>query len=148
MAWHWVTSKDRYDKLHRILKKDGSVAFLWSYQEKENSAYVKEVGKILDKYDKVDRGPSGSLVKESIKSAYNELKESGLFTSLKKRTYQADIEFTKQRYLDLIISYGWVQVLPKEKINEMIRDILTLHEKYTDPIMIPYKYEMILAKKA
>ncbi|MFA6461761.1 MAG: methyltransferase domain-containing protein [Candidatus Woesearchaeota archaeon] len=147
MAWHWVASKDRYEKLHRILKNNGTVAIFWSHQQKEKSQLVKNVGKILDKYGGINRGPAGSLVVESFNSVFQELKESNLFTSVEKKEYEENIEFNKLKYINLVISYGWVQKLSADQREDLINNLKELFEQYTEPLIIPYKYLLVLARK-
>ncbi|MBU1622946.1 MAG: methyltransferase domain-containing protein [Nanoarchaeota archaeon] len=146
MAWHWVAPEGRYEKVHRILKDNGTLALFWSYQQKEKSDFITNVGKILDKYDGVNRGQAGSLVKETADSTYAELKDSSLFTSVETREYEESFEFTKQRYLDLVVSYGWVQKLPDEKRRSLVEELQELYKKYEEPLVIPYKYVLVLAK--
>ncbi len=147
MAWHWIDPMNGEQKAHRILKRRGTLALFWSYQRKEESDFVKAVGTVLDNYGEKDRGPAGSRVKSFINALYDQLKQSKFFTSVEMREYDENIEFSKQRYLDLVISYGWVQVLPEEKRGHLIKDMQELYKRYTEPLVIPYRYVLILAKR-
>jgi len=145
MAWHWVTSEDRYDKAHQILKKDGTVALCWSYQYGETE-FRQEVGKILDKYGKSE-GQTGPKIPFYAASAYEDLKKNSLFRSVIRKEYKEDIIFSKEKYLNLVLTYHWVQLLPKNKRNELMNDFQRLYKCYGEPLTIPYNYILILAKK-
>jgi len=104
MAWHWINPEGREEKAHRILKSGGTLALFWSYQRKEESDFVKAVGRILDKYGGVDRGPAGSKVRQISDTLHDEFIRNPAFTSVEMREYNTDFEFSKDRYLDLVIS--------------------------------------------
>lgn len=148
MAWHWINPEGREEKAYRILRGGGTLALFWSYQRKGESDFVKDVGKVLDKYGGLDRGPAGSKVRQFSDALYEKLKENPSFTSVEIREYDEDFEFTKGRYLDLVVSYGWVQVLSDEKRRSLVDDLQKLYKRFEEPLIIPYKYVMILARKA
>jgi len=148
MAWHWINPEGREEKAYRILKSGGTLALFWSYQRKEESDFVKDVGIILDKYGGVDRGPAGSKVRQISDTLHAEFMRNPDFTSVEMREYDEDFEFSKDRYLDLVLSYGWVQSSPEDKRRELTRDLRELYQKYEEPLVIPYKYVLVLAKKS
>ncbi|MBI2665279.1 class I SAM-dependent methyltransferase [Candidatus Woesearchaeota archaeon] len=146
MAWHWITPEGREKKANRILKPGGTLALFWYYQRKQESPFVTAVGSILDKYDGVDRGPAGSRVKQISEELFHQLKTNYFFTSIMLKEYNAEIEFTREKYLDLVLSYGWVQSLPIEKRNLLVAELKQLNGKFKDSLMIPYNYVLLLAK--
>lgn len=148
MAWHWINPKGREEKAHRILRSGGTLALFWSYQRKEESDFVKDVGKVLDKYGGVDRGPAGSKVRQISDALYEQLKERKFFTSVEMREYDEDFEFSKERYLELVVSYGWVRVLPEDKRSNLAEDLQKWYKRYEEPLIVPYKYVLVLAKKS
>lgn len=148
MAWHWINPESREEKAYRILRSGGTLALFWSYQRKEESDFVKAVGKVLDKYGGIDRGPAGSKVRQISDTLYEKLKGSQSFTSVEMREYNEDFEFSKKRYIDLVVSYGWVQVLSEEKRRNLVDDLQKLYKRYEEPLIIPYKYVLVLAKKS
>ena len=143
MAWHWIHPQEREEKAHRILKNGGTLALFWSYQRKEDSDFVMNASKILDRYGGPDRGPAGSRVKQIADSLHTKLREERLFSDIEMKTYKEDLEFSKQRYLDLVVSYGWVQGLSKEARGSMLQDLQGLC--YEEPLQIPYQHLSLLA---
>ncbi|MBI5393445.1 methyltransferase domain-containing protein [Candidatus Woesearchaeota archaeon] len=148
MAWHWINPEVAEKKTYEILRNGGTLALFWSHQQKEKSDFVKAVGNVLDKYGGIERGPAGSRVKQISDNLYERLKLNKLFTSVEMREYNENIEFSKERYLNLIISYGWVQILPENKKKDLTDDLQKLFKKYEEPLIIPYKYMLVLAKKS
>ena len=148
MAWHWANPLKRDKKAHHILNNKGTLALFWSYQRKEESDFLRAVGAILDRYGGPDRGPAGSRVKQIADMISNELIKNKLFTSVEITTYKENMKFSKQRYLDLVISYGWVHDLAKKEINNLKRDLQELFTKFEETLIIPYSHILVLAKKS
>ncbi len=44
MAWHWVTPEGRYEKVQKILKRNGTLALFWYHQLSEKSPFLKDAG--------------------------------------------------------------------------------------------------------
>lgn len=147
MAWHWVAPDGRHEKAHRILKPSGTLALFWSYQDKEASALVRDVSMVLDCYGGPNRGPAGSRVREIADDVRDELRQRPWWSFIELRRYQEDVSFTRQRYLDLVLSYGWVQVLPEDKRDEMMHDIAELLQEQPEHFIVPYKHILVMAKK-
>lgn len=145
MAWHWVTSENRYDKINKLLKKGGTLALCWNYQYGETK-FRQEVGLILDKYGKSE-GQTGPKIPSYAQSAYDDLKKNILFNSITQKEYCEDILFSPQKYLNLVLTYHWVQLLPKTQRNKLIKDFQELYKKCGKTLTIPYHYILILAKK-
>ncbi len=147
MAWHWVTPEIRYKKALEFLKQGGTLALSWYHQDKTKSTFVDEVRSKLGKYSHAEAGPTGTRVHSLAKEIYEELKQNPQFTSVEFREYSEYLEYAKDRYLNLVISYGWFQTLPKEKQLNLTEEITQLFTKYKEPLIIPYKYTLVLAKK-
>ena len=147
MAWHWISSEKHYEKVHRILKNNGVIALFWSYQQKEKSDFVRDVSQIVDKYGGINRGPTGSKVLEIAHDSIDELKKSNLFTSVEFHEYNEEIQFTKKQYLDLLISYGWVQKLSESKRKEFVDEIKKIYKKYEETLVVPYSYVLVLGRR-
>ncbi|MBT5022471.1 methyltransferase domain-containing protein [Candidatus Woesearchaeota archaeon] len=149
MAWHWLDKNIAYKKAHDLLNPNNpnsKLAIFWSYQEKEKSEIIQKVGIVLDKYSAPNRGPAGSLVLESFGQTLTELKnKQDLFNNITTKSYQSNLNFTKQKYIDLVISYGWVQNLENDKQSKLIQDLNNAIEP--NEFTVPYKFILITAKK-
>jgi len=146
-AWHWVDQEIGLKKAHDLLTDTGILAIFWSWQDREKSSFSREVGKILDTYGENRSAVKyGWLVKYSA-SFYNKIKENVLFNSIEKKEYFVNIEFSKERYLNLILSFSWVQKLPEKTRMKLLKDLQKLSNEYKEPLIVPYVYVLILAKK-
>jgi len=150
MAWHWIKPEGRDEKAWMILKDQGTLALFWSYQLKEESDFVKAVSeKVLIKYGGENRGPAGSRVKHiASDELFVKFSENPSFTSVVLKEYNKMFIFNKERYVDLVLSYGWVQGLPEEKRKQLVGDLNILFENFDNSQSIPYQYILLLAKKA
>ena len=148
MAWHWIKPDGiGEEKAHYFLKNNGTIALFWSHQLKEKSDFVKSVAKILDKYGEQNRGPTGSKVKEISNEIFERFKGNESFSSVEHREYEESIQYTKEKYRDLIVSYGWVQCLATVERRKLIKELENLFENYDEPLVIPHNYLLVLAKK-
>ncbi len=136
MAWHWLDPKTAYQKAFALLRHHGTLALFWSHQQKENSRFVEQAGRILDGYGGPNRGPAGSRVLEIVRDVDAQLRQDRGYTAIERREYTENIPHSKQRYLDLVISYGWVQVLTEPFRQRLTRDLLELLHAYEEPLMI------------
>ncbi len=145
-AWHWVKPEGRYEKVHQILKENGTLALFWSYQQNEKSKFLQEKEIIMEKY--LGKNPKNKpLIKDYADFSYEELKKNKLFKDVEKQEYFESIEFSRRKYVDLILTYSVVLNLSRKEQEELKTDILKLSEKYPEPLIIPYKYVLILTKK-
>ncbi len=147
LAWHWVKPDGRYEKAHKILTENGSLAFFWSYQQKRKSDIVNAVGKVFDKYGRKGAGPAGTRMKDYAEFVYNELQNHHLFKEIKKKEYSINLEFSREQYINLIFTYSWVIKLTKSNQKELKKELEETLKRYQEPLTIPYQYILILAKK-
>ncbi|GEM_PF-2090764 len=147
IAWHWVKPERRYEKAYEILKKNGALALVWYFQESNKSNFLGEIGKILDKYGGKNAGPAGQRMKDYADFVHKELSENRFFNSVQRKEYSEELEFSKNRYVELVLTYGWVQSLSEKDRDNLIKDLQEVSGKYTEPLIIPYKYVLILARK-
>ncbi len=147
MAWHWVTASDRYKKASTILKDNGTVALFWSYQPRESSQLVGEVGKLLDSYGGPNRGPAGGRVNEIAQEVFQELCVSRLFQNVQRQEYDETIQMDASCYRNLVFSYGWVQGLSLENQQGLDRDLTRLLSQHLEPLLISYKHVLVMARK-
>lgn len=145
-AWHWVKPEERYEKAHQILKENGTLALFWSYQQNELSAFLQDKENILKKHlgKNLKNMP---LIKNYTDFSYEELKKNKWFKDVEKHEFFGEIEFSRRKYVDLILTYSGVLALSKKEQEDLAANILKLSKKYPEPLIIPYKYVLILAKK-
>ncbi len=144
LAWHWVEPEERYEKASRLLKDNGSLALFWSYQQKDKSQIVTEVGKVLELYS---RKKSGPRMKDYANSVYKELQQHPLFTNIEKRKYFIMMHFSKENYVNLVLTYSGVLKLSITEQTKLKNDLNKILKKFKEPLIIPYEYILILAKK-
>lgn len=147
MAWHWIISEKRYEKVHLFLKKKAALALFWYTQVSKKSHFLKDAGAILEKYGGKNAGPTGPRIEVRVQDTLQELKSSPLFTDIHQKEYFEEILFSKGRYTNLVLSYGWVQMLSEKDKEELVTEFEELYKKYKEPLHIPYKFMLLLAKK-
>ena len=158
LAWHWINTKNRYEKVHRILKRNGIIALFWSWQEYKESAFLMELGTIFDKFitfsseNKENNNTKKNKInlprmKDYAPYCYEELKQNELFTHIQKKEYKEILAFSKEQYKDLVMTYSWIQKLTRKEKGSLEKEINQLYEKYPEPLIIPYKFFLVLGKK-
>ncbi len=147
MAWHWIAPEIRYKKAIKLLKQGGTLALFWYHQDKTKSTLVSEIREVFGKHGHAESGPTGTRVHLLVKEICEELKQNTEFTPIELREYAEELKYTKEQYLNLISSYGWFQTLTEEKQHALTKELEQPLKKYEEPLIIPYKYTLVLAKK-
>ena len=146
-AWHWIEPKTSLKKAHKLLKNQGHIAFIWYFTD-DSSSVVKKAGKIFDKYQKKYKtyGNRSRLIQYSAETR-KKLSSCGFFTNIEKNIYVKNEKFSLERYVAFISTYGWVNNLPEEKRNKMIKEIRKVLQNEKQPFVIKFKYIMLTAQK-
>ena len=146
-AWHWIDPSQGYRKIHRLLKHGGSLAFFWYFPLSGESHVLKKLGEVFDKYNPHRRktGYTSRLIPFSIE-VREKLISSGLFKNVNRRVYYKQGIVTAKRFIEIALTYGWIQSLQKEKRERLINELSEIL-RGQKPFSMPYKYILLQAKK-
>jgi len=142
-SWHWVDQKSSYQKVHTILKKDGSFAPFWKFLQFQQGTFLLEVKEMLLRLCPEFPPDFGNTAEVMTKRII----ESKLFTSIERREYHATFSYPHQKFLGLIESYSWVQATEEHTRKKLIEEIKTVIDKEEEFLTLPYKYVLLVAKK-
>ena len=146
-AWHWINPEIGLNKAHQVLKSNGSLA-LFSYWQDGGKKCV-----LFDKLTEVLLPYAGNVEKVNVgffdrhsKRIFEEIKNCGLFHSFERREYSFEMKFTKENHHALMMTFSWIQSLPLEKRKELSNSLKEMYADLKDPLIIPFKYALILGK--
>jgi SAM-dependent methyltransferase len=142
-SWHWTDPNVRYKKADKILKDSGAIAVFYKYPDDTRSAFVAKVRNLYRKHCPKfpdDFEQRQQHFRESILA-------SNFFVDLEERTYNVDFEFSKEEYVGLIKTLSYVAALGEEDKTRFLADLSDLLASKREPLSIPYKYTLIVAKR-
>jgi len=142
-SWHWVDPSIGYPKAHKILTESGSIAVICKHQDDKRSSFVRRF-RVLYK----SHCPNFHNNYEGRHQRLKESMPSHLFGNIKERTYEGDIEFSKEKYLALVQTFSYVAALSEEKRGRFLDDLSDLLKQESEPLSIPYKYILLEAKRS
>ena len=116
-------------------------------QNQISQFFLTKVGKIFDKYKNADFKPYVSMLIPFFVKTKKNLNSSKLFMNIKQKVYFKKQKFIRRNYISLVLSYGWVQKLPKERRNKMVEEIREILKNEKQAFYLPYKYILLTAQK-
>ncbi len=137
-ALHWVMPSVRFTKTRRLLRPGGTLAVFWNF-----NYYNKWIGKMAmalhKKYSRSKGGKANAII--------DDLKADRHFTDVKIKTYFRNIRMTHQEYVTMQTSYSWYLNLSSNRKKMALEDLWRGTEKFPNPITIPIKTKLIMARK-
>lgn len=149
-AFHWIKPEVRYVHSHDLLEKDGTLSVYWvtSLNRQIDSDIHVKIQEICREC------LSGAIVfyPDSYFIRFhqyrlNEMKSNGFFTSPDYRVYRWSESYSAKRYVALINTFEYIQVLAKEQRNNLLIKIKDYISEHGDCIIIPQQVELYLMKK-
>ncbi len=139
-AFHWLDPNIVYNKTYNLLNKSGYVAIFWNFQI-YNKGYLKKLDLLFRKNSlNYDRKFS------SRKKVLNRLRTSGLFTSIKIKDYTRYLEYSKEKYIQLLNSFSWMNSLEHNKKYKILCEVKKILSKESEPLNISFKTYLVIAK--
>jgi SAM-dependent methyltransferase len=139
-AWHWIDPEIALPKANKLLKDNGYLALFWKFEEADK--FIRKLIRLYVKYcGKSGRKPT------SIRDAESMLKGSDLFYPYKKKEYLVNMEFTREKYYDMIHTFSWIINLSgkaKKDFESKLNDLLS---KKGESFTVLFKYTLLIAKK-
>jgi len=139
-AWHWLNPNIAYKKAHNLLTKNGFLALFWKVQQYRKLSFLANLRELYIKHCPKYHNP------EAVKSAEKEISESKFFYNLEKKEYFIDIEYSKQKYTQMVSTMSWVIALSKKDKDVFFSNLSRLLEPEPEVLRIPYKYTLLIAK--
>jgi len=140
-AWHWVDPDVGYSKAYNLLTENGYLALFWKVQEYNKSDFLKKVKSLFYRLCPDYHAP------RAVRKARKFLKENKKFFTYEEKEYNLKLNVSKKRYLQRTETMSWISSLSEKDINIVLSKLSVLLEKYKEPLEIPYKYSLLIAKK-
>lgn len=141
-AWHWIDPEIAYKKAHSLLKDKGYLALFWKFEDFDYCNLIQELTELFVKYcNKKNKRPL------SIVTAEQYLESSDLFDKYSKFVYRVDIEFSKDRFRNMVHTFSWVINLKGENKDLFEQAFSKLLETQEESFTLPYVYTLLIARK-
>ncbi len=139
-AFHWVDPRVGYEKAGKVLKQNGSLALFWN---KHNYEKIDFIDGILSFYNKYSDGHYTS--NDSVDEAIRKIEETDIFEPLQQFIYQRNLTYSKENYVKLVGTFGWVISSPRKE--EMLGELRELLKEVSSPLQIPYATVLLITRK-
>ncbi|NQU98416.1 methyltransferase domain-containing protein [Candidatus Woesearchaeota archaeon] len=142
-ALHWIIPEVGYKKISDLLKDSGTLAAFWNFEDYDKRGLVAQVRDLYLKHCPIFPPDCGSP-----KRYIDKLDTSGLFEPTEVNTHYWNLELTKDKYVKLIRTWGWVSSLPDEESKKFLDDLSELLKDEPDNLSLPYKTILLTTKKS
>ncbi|KAJ9480306.1 Methyltransf_11 domain-containing protein [Pseudozyma hubeiensis] len=119
-AWHWCQDWDAaLGQVAKALRSDGILALIWNLEDREAAPWVAQIRDLYEKYE--DNTPQYRHMYWH--AMYKAPTFASHFKADEPRHYHRTIPTTLQGVLDRVLSKSYISVLPKDKQDELVKDI-------------------------
>ncbi|MEK6981975.1 MAG: class I SAM-dependent methyltransferase [Candidatus Micrarchaeota archaeon] len=138
-AFHWVNQKTGYKKAGELLKKGGTIALFWLANNYKRTDFIPGLSAVFKKYSK-----NKKIKQKPYEKEFKRIARSGLFGKVHRFIYNQRIKYSKEDYIKLVSTFGWINVHPKKP--EFLKDLSNLlgKRKY---ILVPYSTILFIARR-
>lgn len=141
-AFHWFDSKEALIEFSRVLKKRGTLGFIWNTKD-TSYEWVAQLEGLIDDY----QGETPRYKTGQWKSAFSSNPQ--IFSPLEKEIFSYEHEGTKETIIQRVLSTSFIAALPnaeKEKVKEKAEHILSQYFTNSNKMIMPYITEIYWAK--
>ena len=146
-AFHWIPREIGYAKAVQALTEQGYLALFWNMYPYPEQPIFLELQQVYQSCvpELSDRPSSCEAL---IEQREREIRESGLFCSVKTYRFPWSITYSIQEYLGLLNTYSDHLRLSEEKREQLYTGIAEVIQKYGGYIEKPYLAVLYVAQKA
>jgi ubiquinone/menaquinone biosynthesis C-methylase UbiE len=139
-SFHWIEPDIGFQKVYDVLKDAGYLALFWNLRRYESSELLLKIKKLYEKHCP-DYSPGAA------NKVMRDLANCELFEQIQTKEYLMNIQYTREEYINLTKTYSWIASLNPETKEKFLSDLSDLLNIYPEPLSVPYKTDMIIAKK-
>lgn len=140
-AWHWLDQNTSYDKAYNLLVDQGSLVLFWKYQDTGKSDFVKAVRELYGVHCSMYPPDFGNT------DQFERHLSSDSFKTIMRKEYHSVLKYSAKKYFDFIQTISWGRSLSDSGRALFNTDLTGLLIKQNNPIQVPYKYVLLVAKK-
>ncbi len=145
-AFHWVMPREGHLKAARVLKPGASLALFWNYLNPTKDDYIPGINEFFSRH--TPGYPYYSQITKAWvedRKRIEETKEFGKVTET--QTPVRMLEFSKENYVKLVSTFGWVGALSKKEKAILLGELENLVENEKEPLKVPYNTFLLMARK-
>lgn len=146
-AFHFINPDIGYPKVSQLLRKNGTMAFFWTYYVQPETEIFREIAACYDKYASHLHPRNVPTPKQFIEERTNLMKKQDLFQDIIVKEYTWVDTYTSNEYIDLIHTQSAHQLLPGNVKEKLFHSIHTVIENHGGTIEKTQFVALYLAKK-
>lgn len=150
-AFHWVDLAVGLPKAHRILAARGTLALFWNFTHYDADALLRRIRDVCRQQVPLLAGwPDAS---EAQFAGFTDgwltaLRAAGTFTGITSTVIMSTLEYSHDRFQQLLATYSWFQSAPAAVQAALLRDIAAVLRDAPAPLVLPTRTLLILAANA
>jgi len=150
-AFHWVDLAVGLPKAHRVLAAGGTLALFWNFTHYDADPLLQRIRDVcLRQVPALAGWPDAS---EDRFTAFTDdwltaLRDAGGFSALTPSVITSTLEYSHERFQQLLATYSWVQSQPPADQAALFRDLQAVLQAAPDPLTLPTRTLLVLATNA
>jgi SAM-dependent methyltransferase len=147
-AFHWIDPAIGLPKAHRVLAAGGTLALFWNFTDYDADPLLGCIRDVSLRHVPALAGwPDASAARFAEFSDFwlNTLREAGNFTAISATVVPSLLEYSHDRFRQLLATYSWVQTQPASVQTALFADLDAVLTAAPDPILLPTRTLLILA---
>ena len=138
-AFHWFDAGRSLAEIVRVLRPGGTVALLWNERD-EDVPWMAEVGRLLRT---VGDAPYWRALEY-----FPALARSPDLVDVVRESLRFNVPVDRSGLVDLVASRSYVNVLGADDRTHVLDQVAQLAGTLSEPIVVPYRTEVLLARAA
>ncbi|KAI6150416.1 S-adenosyl-L-methionine-dependent methyltransferase [Pisolithus tinctorius] len=152
-AFHWCPDYDKAcAEFSRILKKDGSVVFIWNLEDRDRAGWVAQLRERIERHEQGTPQFRLGLWRE----AFTTPSYLQNFEEPRENVWEHHLVTTESLCVDRALSKSYMAILPPEEKDKAISDLKTILARGDDRVWVdkdqgtfeyPYKTYVVVSRK-
>lgn len=147
-AFHWVDLAIALPKAHRVLVAGGTLALFWNFTDYDVDPLLRRIHDVCLRHVPSLAGwPDASEARFTEFSDWwlNTLREAGGFSAIASTVVTSTLEYSHERFQQLLTTYSWVQSQAPAVQAALFRDLQAVLCGAPDPLTLPTRTLLVLA---
>ncbi|MEP7284474.1 MAG: class I SAM-dependent methyltransferase [Chloroflexota bacterium] len=150
-AFHWVDLAVGLPKAHRVLATGGTLALFWNFTHYDADPLLGRIRDVCLRHVPGLVGwPDASEARfEGFTDGWlAALRDAGTFTGITSTVILSTLDYSHDRFQQLLTTYSWVQSQPPAVQAALLHDIAVVLREAPDPLSLPTRTLLVLATNA
>lgn len=138
-AFHWFRAEEALAEIRRVLRPGGRLGLVWNRRD-ESVAWVAELGRLLDRYER----DTPRFAKRLWAKAFD---ANAPFTPLEERTFNHEQPLDLAGLQDRVVSVSFVAALDDDEKAQVLDEVARIASGLGERFALPYVTEVLCCSR-